>query len=108
MSEDDYDALEEAIGADMAIDELTEEIGLLKGSVVADERRLRAAEQRVFGDVTFGCDAPDHFADEIERLRTALGRIRYCRPDRSVEYCREIAIKELDFNARGVDHKPSG
>lgn len=42
----------------------------------ADDERLREAERRVFGDVTFGCDAPERMADEIEELRMKLHAVR--------------------------------
>ena len=58
-------------------------------------RRLgRAAADEGF--VAYG-SAILEAADEIERLRSALGRIRYSDSFRSVEHCRDIAIEALDF-----------
>jgi chromosome segregation ATPase len=52
------------------------ELELVKGAMNADDQRLRDAERRVFGDVTFGCDAPERMADEIEELRIQLNVVR--------------------------------
>lgn len=51
------------------------EMQLCKGIIKADDERLRDAERRVFGDVTFGCDAAERMADEIEELRYELKRV---------------------------------
>ena len=51
------------------------EMQLCKGAMKADDERLRNAEHRVFGEVTFGCDAAERMADEIEELRYELKRV---------------------------------
>lgn len=45
---------------------------VLKGAMRADDERLRIAEERVWPGKTWGCDAPEFMADEIEKLRAAL------------------------------------
>ena len=51
------------------------DLELCKGAMKADDERLRNAEHRVFGEVTFGCDAAERMADEIEELRYELNRV---------------------------------
>lgn len=54
---------------------------LLKGAIGADKERLRAAEARVWaGGKTWGCDAPEALADEIDRLLDVL-RERHAEED---------------------------
>jgi len=57
----------------------------LMGAMAADAERLRNAERLVWGEKTWGCDAPEMMADEIlelrsdnETLREAWDRARRC------------------------------
>ena len=52
------------------------EIETLRGAMAADDKRLRDAEQRVWPEETWGCDAPDKMADEILSLRQQLDAAR--------------------------------
>lgn len=56
---------------------LRQECAELRGAMAADDERLRAAERRVWGGgLTYGCDGPEHLADEIERLRNLESLVR--------------------------------
>ena len=44
----------------------------LEGAMAADERRLRDAAIRVWGEHAHGCDTPDWMAEEILTLRAQL------------------------------------
>lgn len=56
---------------------LRQECADLRGAMAADDERLRAAERRVWGGgLTYGCDGPEHLADEIERLRNLESLVR--------------------------------
>ena len=48
------------------------EVRDLRGAMDADDERLRAASERVFGDFAFGCDTAMWLADEVMGLRQML------------------------------------
>lgn len=54
------------------LDAANTEIDTLGGALVAADKRLRDAEQRVWPGVTWGCDAADKMADAILHLRQQL------------------------------------
>jgi DNA repair exonuclease SbcCD ATPase subunit len=56
----------------LQVDMAEARIKTLQGAMAADEQRLRAAEERVWPGVTWGCDAPEILADEICLLRNQL------------------------------------
>jgi hypothetical protein len=54
-----------------------DEVATLHGAMAAADARLRAAEARVWPDgTTWGCDAPDHLADEVATLRAERDEAR--------------------------------
>jgi hypothetical protein len=46
----------------------------LRGAMQADDERLRVAGGRV--GLFFGCDTPEHLADEIEQVRASLAQLQ--------------------------------
>ncbi len=60
---------------------LREERDNLRGAMKAGDERLRAAERLVWGDeTTWGCDAPEHLAEEMLALREERDLLDYtCR-----------------------------
>lgn len=64
-----------------------------------DDDRLLAAGQRV--GLYFGCDTPDHMADEIDRLRADNARLREALED-AFDYVLELSsIKRGDAQLDG-------
>lgn len=57
------------------IDRLTAELKSWDGIINADKARLIEAAERV--GMNFGCDTPEHMADEIIELRAELDRYRW-------------------------------
>lgn len=55
-------------------DALRAENEKLRGAMNADDERLRAAERRVYGEKTWGCDAPEVMAESILGLRAEIER----------------------------------
>ena len=51
----------------------------LRGAMDADDNRLRAASERVFGDYAFGCDTAMWLADEVLGLRERIAAERAAR-----------------------------
>ena len=60
-------------GAADACERLAQEIVRLQGAANADEERLRRAATDA-GIPYFGCDTPEHLAQEIARLTAVLAR----------------------------------
>lgn len=70
-------------GAPPVIRDLLAALDAAESALLADGERLRAAEQRVYGDDrTFGCDAADHLAEQILTLRAHLRAAGYLVADR--------------------------
>ncbi len=66
MSETKIEILEDKIR------ELNRTIIDIRGAMSADERRLREAAVKVWGEDKYGCDTPEWMADEILFLRKRL------------------------------------
>jgi hypothetical protein len=84
-------AIRERDEAKARVAQLEADLVLRRGVTAADDERLRAAEVRVFGEgVTWGCDAAEHLADEVEFLREQLESVA----DRAA--AAETALKARD------------
>jgi len=85
------------------------EVRDLRGAMNADDERLRAASERVFGDFAFGCDTAMWLADEVMGLRQKLDAECAVR-EKAEARCAELE-KERDeardrLNVRGLSCTP--
>jgi hypothetical protein len=48
----------------------------LRGAMAADDERLKAAAERVWGDHIWGCDTPEKLADLVLHLRAEIEALR--------------------------------
>lgn len=67
------------------------QIEALRAALAAQDARLRAAEDRVWPGVTFGCDAPDHLAEAILGLRAERDEARM------------VLLRELETHPTSAD-----
>ena len=99
------------VGGAMISDELAqdmaEEIRLLKGAMAADSERLRDAERLVWGEEkTWGCDAPEHFADLILELRARVRELE-CKleaAEQHVTICQRVNTEEVERRRKAEEN----
>ena len=75
---------------------------ILRRAMDADDARLRTAEERVYGGMTWGCDAPEHMADEILSLRVERDALA-----RELDECKRVLAYAAE-EAERLNHKHIG